>query len=539
MQQTPLLTPSITAERIVTAVLRTATVASVLAAGLVVLATAVVLRDTFFGDPTIYLVYAKNLANGHPFSYNPGEFSSGTTSPLWSVLLAIPYLLGFAATGAKVISAAVSLAALAVTIWAVRQLVGSWLAAAIGAFWVVGAMTFWSVMMYESALIVAAVAAAMAFGDAALRRPSRRLLVQLGFAWAVIALARPDATLLVALQVLALWFAGRRTGNLGLRQLAAVAGLAAVPAALYFGVSKIALGAFSVSSAGRSFALEEYASSAGGIAYSSEAIDYLREHAIVLVCALLGVALFRGRSAWLRGFGLSAITGYAVLLTVVVPATWDVERYFTPIAPVVAAGVANLLVRAVRPPSMPVSARRRLQALALTCAALLAAGTLVIQLDDPYRFAQVQNNYGYTFETITERDAAKILNGLALPGASVVTYEVQGRYFARDDLRFLSLDGLTDSKVAPYLRTSKLMDYLRRYRPRYWIANDAVEYRPFLARSRLREVYSAFKSDRELTSLRIDGVEFRALVRRTSPFPAGSSGWWRIIFELRYDVDTG
>ena len=528
------LAPRLTDERVVAATLRVAAVACVSVAVIAVVTTAVAVHGTFFGDPTIFLVYAKNLADGHPFSFNPGEFSSGTTSPLWGALLAIPYVLGFAATGAKVFSAVATVAALLTTVWALQRLVGSWLAAAIGSFWVVAAMTFWSVMMYESALVVAAVSASLVFGDAALRRPAKPALTGLGAAWAVTVLARPDAVVLVVCQALALLLAGRRLGTLGVRRLAVTAGLAAIPAALYFGASKIALGAFSVSSAGRSFSLEEYASTASGISYSSQAIDYFRENVVVLVCALLGLALFAGRRSWLRTFGWSAIVGYGVLLTVVVPATNEVERYFTPVAPVIAAGVANLLVRAVRRLTEPASTRRRLQALALGCAAVLATGALAVGLDDPYRLAQSQNDYGYTFQAITERESAEILNRVAPRGARVLTYEVQGRYYGRDDLRYLSLDGLTDAKVAPYLHTSDLTAYLERYRPRYWVANDAVEYRPYLARSPLHDVYTAFKADPTLTRVTVDGVEFRALVRRTSPTPTGSSGWWRIIFELRY-----
>jgi hypothetical protein len=34
----------------------------------------------------------------------------------------------------------------------------------------------------------------------------------------------------------------------------------------------------------------------------------------------------------------------------------------------------------------------------------------------------------------------------------------------------LSLDGCTDGKVAPYLCTSKLDEFLKKYRPNYWLA---------------------------------------------------------------------
>src|SRR6185369_11621133 len=61
-----------------------------------------ILRDTFMGDPTIYLVYARNAAAGHPFQFNVGEFSSGVASLLWSLVLAVPFVLGLGVAGAKV-----------------------------------------------------------------------------------------------------------------------------------------------------------------------------------------------------------------------------------------------------------------------------------------------------------------------------------------------------------------------------------------------------------------------------------------------------
>lgn len=45
-------------------------------------------------DTFIYLQYAKNIASGNGFSFNPGEQSYGVTSPLWVIILTIPNLLG-------------------------------------------------------------------------------------------------------------------------------------------------------------------------------------------------------------------------------------------------------------------------------------------------------------------------------------------------------------------------------------------------------------------------------------------------------------
>ena len=46
-------------------------------------------------DTYIYLQYAKNIATGNGFSFNPGEESYGVTSPLWVLFLTVPYIVGF------------------------------------------------------------------------------------------------------------------------------------------------------------------------------------------------------------------------------------------------------------------------------------------------------------------------------------------------------------------------------------------------------------------------------------------------------------
>lgn len=44
-------------------------------------------------DAWIHQVYARSIASGQPFRYNPGESETGATSPLWAILLAPAHLL--------------------------------------------------------------------------------------------------------------------------------------------------------------------------------------------------------------------------------------------------------------------------------------------------------------------------------------------------------------------------------------------------------------------------------------------------------------
>ncbi len=44
-------------------------------------------------DPWIHLHFARNLAEGHGFAYNPGVPVAGSTAPLWTLLLASVFAL--------------------------------------------------------------------------------------------------------------------------------------------------------------------------------------------------------------------------------------------------------------------------------------------------------------------------------------------------------------------------------------------------------------------------------------------------------------
>ena len=59
------------------------------------------LRGVPLDDVWIHLVYARSIARGEPFQYNPGEPETGSTSPLWAVLLAPGALLGIPVAWAK------------------------------------------------------------------------------------------------------------------------------------------------------------------------------------------------------------------------------------------------------------------------------------------------------------------------------------------------------------------------------------------------------------------------------------------------------
>ncbi len=77
-------------------------------------------------DAWIHLQFARNLGTGHGFSYNPGVPSSGSTAPLWTVLLSVPAFLRFdLPTSAKVLGVTLTIAAALVARQIVLLLTGS------------------------------------------------------------------------------------------------------------------------------------------------------------------------------------------------------------------------------------------------------------------------------------------------------------------------------------------------------------------------------------------------------------------------------
>ena len=60
-------------------------------------------------DNWIHFVYAKNLAEEWGFNYNPGVPEAGFTSPLWIIILAIPFKILLTVLGPVTISKILSI----------------------------------------------------------------------------------------------------------------------------------------------------------------------------------------------------------------------------------------------------------------------------------------------------------------------------------------------------------------------------------------------------------------------------------------------
>ncbi len=146
-------------------------------------------------DSWIHFQFARNLAEGHGFAFNPGVPVSGSTAPLWTVLLAGAFALGGSNPAwAKLIGIAATL----VTALLARRLALAWTASpALGLL--AGVLTALSGPLVWGALSGMEVPVAALLVTAALLAHTR------GHEWAtavllgLATLARPEAVLLVPL----------------------------------------------------------------------------------------------------------------------------------------------------------------------------------------------------------------------------------------------------------------------------------------------------------------------------------------------------
>ena len=151
-------------------------------------------------DSWIHLQFARNLAEGQGFAYNPGVPVSGSTAPLWTLLLgALFRLVGSEPLIAKVVGTAAALAAA----WLAARLTLEWTADH-GAAAVAGMLTALAGPVLWGALsgMEVTLAAALVTGGLLAHVTGRDLAAATLLALAV--LARPESVLVFAL----VWAAG-------------------------------------------------------------------------------------------------------------------------------------------------------------------------------------------------------------------------------------------------------------------------------------------------------------------------------------------
>jgi hypothetical protein len=183
-------------------------------------------------DVYIHFDFGRSLAQGHPFEWIPGQgYSSGETSPLYAVLLAVGWWLGFRGKALGIWAAVVAVLGVASLLGSIRRLVRplpAWLAWLVALLPLSIGIVDWTLF---SGMEVAAFAAALGRALEALARarspsrvgPTREARQWHLGAWgAALVLLRPEAVVIVAvLAVIAARGAARRSGLAALLRVSA------------------------------------------------------------------------------------------------------------------------------------------------------------------------------------------------------------------------------------------------------------------------------------------------------------------------------
>jgi len=203
-------------------------------------------------DVYIHFDFARSLAQGHPFEWVPGNgYSSGETSPLYAVVLALGWLIGFRGRLLGVWAAIVSVLAVASfmrSAQAVARPCPPWLSAGVAVLVLSIGIVDWSLF---SGMEVATFAAALGQALVALVRARAPIDARGGLtreaaqwrlgAWgAVLVLLRPEAGVLVGVfAAIAARAAARRSGLAAVLR-SSLPGLVAT--ALVLGANRLATG---------------------------------------------------------------------------------------------------------------------------------------------------------------------------------------------------------------------------------------------------------------------------------------------------------
>jgi hypothetical protein len=259
------------------------------------------LRNGFTDDGFIHIQYANNIIERGEYSFNPGEISFGTTSPLWVMVLAslgtitgggeslisisrfLSWISGFAAVlvlyllvlalGAKRWTAVLAASTFAADVWFVR----------------------WTALSMETS---AAVLAVLLMILASLRAWSNsRSAAFLGLTMVLASLVRPEVYLAFPVFLVSLWFQRRTADRRCVWITLAVAAALLVPWLLF---AKFHIGSFLPNTAG---------AKSGGLVLNP--VTFVRKfipvvlivggtQAIAVIATAVSLLVFRGRSRLLK-----------------------------------------------------------------------------------------------------------------------------------------------------------------------------------------------------------------------------------------------
>ena len=430
-------------------------------------------------DAWIHFQFARNLARGDGFAFNPGQPTAGSTAPLWTVLLAAVYRLGgrFPAAG-QVMSGLGFLAALLAAYDLALYLTGDrYLAALAGLLAGLNGRLAWAGL---SALETGPFAAVSLWAmlahlrDRAAGRHRARTALLFGLA----ALLRPEGYLLFALAVGERLLARPRRREVLALGLSGLLFLAVVAPYLIF----------SWRTSGHLLPNTFHAKATPGLPdldFLSVAARYLiLDGAVLLPFYLLGLGVLLRRAALLPLWSVGLVVGYAVVHAI----PYQHGRYLMPLIPVnIVIGIAG----------WQWARRRRLRRWKRGAAAVVA----LIVISGGAQLPSLARSYGQNVAEINRMHVAtgRWLAAHTPPDALLALNDI-GAIAYLSERPVVDLAGLVTPEVVPLLHSPQRDALLREF-----ILSRGVDYVvifptwfPGLARAGWEPVYQVHVEQRTI-----------------------------------------
>lgn len=467
---------------------------------IVVILAGILLINSYLGDPSIYYIFSKNISNGGILTYNTKEFSSGATSPLWAILLSIPFFISENVVFAKVFSLIVTLISHLFLVYTLKRINKSTLIILLLYFLVSYYTLIYGIMSYEISLLLFAIPL-LVMGV----NEDKKIYIFISFM--LLPLIRPDAFVLVLVTYGYLLY----KRDLNLRSDLFKLFLSILPFTIYILFSYSITGTYSSSSYCRSFALSEGTNTLLGMQYSFSSLL-----AIIAFPSAFLILMIMRRKSFNKIFVISIASTiiYLIVFSFIKPIDVNPHRYLVPIFILLTFTVA---INYKEITHIGPKLKRILLALIMVTFFLICAKV--------YKYYD-----GYTFNQISEKELIDYLNKEIPFGSTILSYEVQNKYYMREDMRILSLDGIIDGKVAPYLKNSKMIDFINKYKPDYWIANEAINYRNYLNKSELYQIYN--QENNVYDTISYNDINF--ILLKVNVEDLGKLANWKKFYKLEY-----
>jgi hypothetical protein len=472
-----------------------------------------------WGDAVIHLVFAKNFALGHFFEYNIGEKASGSTSPIWTGLLSLVYTLtpNNFVYSSKIFTIIIYLFSLLLIYFVGSKLYGDKTIGLLSLFlWTSFAnLAEYSAVGMETALYIAILLLSLLLNILLFNNnfTHKTQIFALGFTLGMIPVIRPEGVVFSLLNFgfIALFWKRNAPPFSHIILLLLSFFLSFSP---YYLFSYIQMGHLIPNSGqGRLLAAYEFAKKTFGIYWSPEVIKLLLKP-VLLICLLLAVhGLLSLKKRQYTYFISSIISSWIIwnilFFSVIFPESWHTERYIYPMYPFLVLLAAYGLYDYVTYLKTKLNQSQVIALLMVFFFIINSMGLITSYLN---------SKSAVPFDIVIEKELCDWLNSNTDKADLILTYEVQEKYCL--DRNIISLDGIIDGKIVPYFyKKSNLLDFLKKYKPKYWEVNDAIFYRKIYAGTVLREVAQQFQNMQK-TEYEIKGIKFKVIKKRPPHLPS-------------------